>query len=181
MKEVWKSPFRLSGYAEVSNLGRVRSLPRKMIRKNGSLYTVRGRNLKLYIHKSGLSVLVVVRPFSSFFVGRLVLESFVGPCPKGMECCHNDGDPLNNKLNNLRWDTHRNNEKDKIRHGTHPSVVCRRGEDVWQSKLTKKSVKDIRKLYQKNVYGMRKLSKQFGVTHQAIHAIVTNRAWKHVQ
>ena len=33
-------------------------------------------------------------------VGRLVLEVFVGPCPPGMEACHNDGDPHNNWLDN---------------------------------------------------------------------------------
>lgn len=52
------------------------------------------------------------------YVHRLVLEAFVGPCPFGMEGCHNDGDPTNNNLVNLRWDTHKNNEKDKIKHGT---------------------------------------------------------------
>ena len=51
-------------------------------------------------------------------VHRLVLEVFVGQCPDGMEACHNDGNPSNNNLNNLRWDTHKNNIKDKIPHGT---------------------------------------------------------------
>jgi hypothetical protein len=52
-------------------------------------------------------------------LGRLVLEVFVGPCPEGMVCCHNDGNKLNNRLSNLRWDTQKNNEQDKKRHGTY--------------------------------------------------------------
>ena len=34
-----------------------------------------------------------------------------------MEGCHNDGNPLNNRLENLRWDTHLENCRDTIRHG----------------------------------------------------------------
>ncbi|MES5383891.1 NUMOD4 motif-containing HNH endonuclease [Mycolicibacterium conceptionense] len=52
-------------------------------------------------------------------VGRLVLAAFVGPCPDGMECCHNDGDAGNNRLENLRWDTHSANVLDCVKHGTH--------------------------------------------------------------
>lgn len=51
------------------------------------------------------------------YIHRLVLESFIGPCPEGMECCHNDGNPLNNNLDNLRWDTRKSNSADTIKHG----------------------------------------------------------------
>lgn len=52
------------------------------------------------------------------YVHILVLTAFYGPCPEGMEGCHHDGDPLNNRLGNLRWDTHVGNVSDSIRHGT---------------------------------------------------------------
>lgn len=54
--------------------------------------------------------------------GRSVLETFVGPCPEGMECCHfPERDRSNNRLDNLRWDTHHENVLDAVRHGTHLS------------------------------------------------------------
>lgn len=56
----------------------------------------------------------------------LVLEAFVGSCPPGMECCHGDGDPDNNRLSNLRWDTHRANMLDAVRHGTHNFLAANR-------------------------------------------------------
>lgn len=50
------------------------------------------------------------------YAHRLVLESFVGPCPDGMEGCHApDKDTENNALWNLRWDTHKSNVADRSR------------------------------------------------------------------
>lgn len=55
----------------------------------------------------------------ALYVHRLVLEAFVGPCPEGMEGCHNNGNPADNRLENLRWDTRSENVYDAVRHGTH--------------------------------------------------------------
>ena len=44
------------------------------------------------------------------YIHRLVIEAFAGPRPEGMVCCHNDGDPENNRFENLRWDTYVANE-----------------------------------------------------------------------
>jgi hypothetical protein len=51
-------------------------------------------------------------------VHRLVLEAFVGPRPPGLECCHYpDHTSSNNRLRNLRWDTHRENMQDSVADG----------------------------------------------------------------
>lgn len=36
------------------------------------------------------------------YIHHLVLEAFVGPRPPGLICCHWDGDPTNNRVENLR-------------------------------------------------------------------------------
>lgn len=41
----------------------------------------------------------------TFYVHRLVLETFVGECPEGFECDHIDRNRSNNMLENLRWIT----------------------------------------------------------------------------
>lgn len=52
-------------------------------------------------------------------IHHLVLEAFVGPRQKGMECCHfPDPSPSNNNLSNLRWGTIFDNARDKKIHGT---------------------------------------------------------------
>ncbi len=51
-------------------------------------------------------------------VHRVVLETFQGPCPDGMVCRHLDGNPHNNRLDNLAWGTMLENSQDRFRHGT---------------------------------------------------------------
>jgi hypothetical protein len=67
-----------------------------------------------------------------FKVARLVLEAFVGLCPAGMEACHFNDDPADNRLENLRWDTHSNNHYDLVRNGKHGQASkthCRNGHE----------------------------------------------------
>lgn len=103
---------------------------------------------------------------------RLVLEAFVGPCPKGMEACHDpDPDPSNCRLDNLRWDTHRANHADMDTHGR---VI--RGERHYGSKLTLADVREIRRLVA-NGSRSRDLAVRFGVGYQAIDYIRRGQRW----
>lgn len=52
------------------------------------------------------------------YVHHLILWAFVGPAPDGMEACHRNGDRADNRIENLRWDTHAGNQADNIRNGT---------------------------------------------------------------
>jgi hypothetical protein len=60
-------------------------------------------------------------------VHEVILTTFVGPCPDGMECRHLDGNPANSALSNLAWGTHLENEADKLRHGTRKPARARAG------------------------------------------------------
>jgi NUMOD4 motif len=48
MTEQWLPVVGFEGLFEVSNLGRIRSVPRVLVRRNGMLYTVRGRVLRTF-------------------------------------------------------------------------------------------------------------------------------------
>lgn len=107
------------------------------------------------------------------YIHRLVLEAFVGPCPEGMVCCHNDGDRQNNRVGNLRWDTYKANEDDKVRHGTKLM-----GSQI-NAKLTEGEVLKIRRLASKGV-SRAALAMTFGVTRQNIEMIARRRSWRHL-
>ena len=77
-------------------------------------------------------------------VHRLVLKAFVGPCPKGMECRHLDGNQTNNNLNNLRWGTRQENMDDKKRRKKTCNTVLT--ESHVNFTLTKYTVIQLRKL-----------------------------------
>ena len=68
----------------------------------------------------------------TFYVHRLVMLSFAGPLPAGMETRHLDGDPTNNCLSNLAYGTHAENKLDRARHGTDHQLNkthCKRGHE----------------------------------------------------
>ena len=51
------------------------------------------------------------------YVHRLVLDAFIGPCPKGLEANHLDGDKLNNYASNLEYVTRSENAFHALRMG----------------------------------------------------------------
>lgn len=111
-------------------------------------------------------------------VHTLMLITFVGPCPKGMECCHEDGNRLNNKKGNLRWDTRANNIADRARHGTNP---C--GEKNGSARLTTKQIEEIIAAYAvtENRPSQYKLASIYGISQGAISNIVRGKRWKHLR
>jgi len=97
-EERWLPVVGYEGLYEVSDLGRVRSLrpPRGRPRVAKGGRTSRG-----YLAASlsdPRKRKATPRP-----VHHLVLEAFVGPCPRGWLCYHRDGDIANNRLDNLYW------------------------------------------------------------------------------
>ena len=110
-------------------------------------------------------------------IHRLVLQTFVGQCPEGMECCHYNGNPQDNRLENLRWGTHSENKQDQNRHGWN---VCK-GENHPYAKLTEYDVKMIIGLYKTGVFTQLELAKIAGVSRSSIEDIIHNRTWKHIK
>lgn len=108
------------------------------------------------------------------YVHRLVLETFIGPCPDGMEACHNDGNPRNNRLDNLRWDTPSSNMQDKKKHGTN-----NHGERHGAAKLTDKIVREIL-LLSKSGISNSEIGEKLGINRAYIGQIVRKERWSHV-
>ena len=58
----------------------------------------------------------------NFYIHSLVLMTFVGPRPDGMQIRHLDGNPQNNHVSNLRYGTASENAYDRVEHGTHSNA-----------------------------------------------------------
>ena len=122
--ETWKEIEGFPGY-EISDMGRVRSFYKRAWRDWEHVDEPQRILKGAYKKREGYHF-VSLRLLGVSYTRRthqLVLEAFVGPCPDGQESCHNDGDPGNNYLSNLRYDTHLENMHDAIEHGWIPGRV----------------------------------------------------------
>lgn len=117
--EIWKPVVGYEGMYEVSDRGRVRSVDREVNAGHGKRM-IPGVILKPAVKDTGrLQVGLSRRRFKlRRCVHQLVAEAFLGPKPEGMQVCHNDGNHLNNVVENLRWGTQSENMLDRARHGT---------------------------------------------------------------
>lgn len=156
--------------------------PNYSITDSGEVWSKKSQKwLRLGWDKDGYKIVILRRDEKSFTrrVHRLVLEVFTGSCPKGMESCHNNGNNLDNRLENLRWDTRSNNSYDSIRHGTHAGTNIR-GENHYRSKLTKEKVIGIIQLYNTRLFTQQELADLSHVGQSVISRIINRRTWKHI-
>lgn len=111
--EVWLPASGLEGLYEVSNLGRVRSCDGHQ-RVPQIIRQQRGRYVRVSLWVAGRAV--------SAHVHRLVCASFNGPPLPGQVTRHLNGNPYDNRPENLRFGTDRENQLDRIEHGRNEQV-----------------------------------------------------------
>lgn len=179
--ETWRAVPGYEGRYEASDQGRVRSLPRVFVKRNGQRQGVRGGILKPVARTvCGRVMTSTVRlgDGPAQRVGRVVLRTFVGEPPPGTECCHGDGNAENNALSNLRWGTHRSNIDDRTAHGRLAAKLPR-GENHERARLTADAVRVIRA--EPEYYGVKAmLARCFGVRQCTIKTVRERSTWVHV-
>ena len=176
MREKWVAIKGYEGLYEVSNHGQVRSLDYTTFTKRGAIRQHYTRVLKP--GKSGnyghLTVALWKQGSSkSWSVHRLVLSAFVGPCPQRQEVRHLDGNAGNNRLDNLKYGTSKENSADQVRHGTRAE-----GDKNGQRKLSSVEVKRVLTEYATGTYTLQQLADKYGVKLPTIHHIVRGRTWR---
>jgi len=103
-------------------------------------------------------------------VHALVMEAFVGVRPDGSECRHLNGNPADNRLENLKYGTQIENAADSILHGTYKHRAAKFSED---------DVREIRRRY-KHGENMTAYAKQIGMSRAAVYNAAVKRTWKHI-
>lgn len=106
MQTLW-NPVNFGCNYEVSSEGQVRNIKT-------------GKVLKGTVNEDGYIrvYLSADNDHKSFYVHQLVAEAFLGPCPPGQQVRHWDGNPQNNRCDNLLYGTPEENCKDRDeRHG----------------------------------------------------------------
>ena len=128
--EIWVDVLGYEGLYKVSNYGRIYSLGKKIIRK--PVVHKNGYEQIMLSNKNGLKLILV---------HRLVMSSFVGK--SDLEVDHINGIKADNRLENLRYCTRRQNEWYKVRpNKTSQYLGVRKHRNKWsaQIKVDKKNI-----------------------------------------
>lgn len=170
--ERWLPVVGYEGLYEVSDLGRVKSMSRKVKHPYGTR-SIKERLLNPTIANNGYPSVSLCRNNKSEFrtVHGLVLTAFDRKRHPKEDARHLDGNRINCTLANLKWGTREENAEDTLVHGRRV-----RGETSPLSKLTTDQVLVIRDLLNAKVK-QRVIAAKYGLTQQGISDIKNRRAW----
>lgn len=133
MLEEWRAVVGYEGLYEVSNMGQVKALERRVM-NNGGLQRKHERILKAHYGQNhhGMVILCKDGKTKPHLVHRLVAMAFI-PNPDNKPCIdHIDTDFQNNHVDNLKWCTQKENCNNPLtrQHGSEAKI----GHPYWRTK-----------------------------------------------
>jgi hypothetical protein len=180
--ERWKAVRGYKDFYEVSNRGRVKSLPRHVVGKDGrQMYfpekiLSQGKKRVKKTHYLSVALCKHKDP-KNFLVHRLVAIAFLPNPEKKRFVNHKDGVKTNNHSSNLEWCT----SKENAEHASKLGLLTGRnhGGGPYPQKLNKEQVLEIRRMRQKKIFA-RTVAKQFSISEGMVREIEHRRTWRHV-
>ena len=121
--EIWKEIEGYNGVYFISNIGRVKSIDRKVVQySRGGVKTVhiyKGTMLKPRANSHGYLYvgLWINGVMKTAYIHRLVVEAFIGPIPTDKEIDHIDCNKRNNSVENLEIVSRIENQKRAYKNG----------------------------------------------------------------
>lgn len=169
--EQWNSVPDYELYYEVSNKGRIRSLPRKAKTANGER-TVHGRVMKESVNTSGYSTIRLFKDGrgETVMIHRLVALVFISNPDNKPQVNHKDFNRRNNNADNLEWTTRQENithAKDAGRH--------QKGETHHKAKLTTQEILEIVEVFNAGGATTYSLAKTYKVDQKLISSILNKK------
>lgn len=178
LDEVWRDVLGFEGFYQVSDLGRVRSLDRTIVRIDGRTRFCKGQILKPNLRNTGYFAVETKRSGrkrgNKENIHVLVARAFLGERPIRYEVNHIDGNKKNNCLSNLEYCSRNEN----IRHAYFVGLIGY-GEKHHESKLKAFQIPLIR---DRIALGdsLESIGRDFGVSGGAIGLIKRCKTWTHV-
>lgn len=186
--EVWKEIPGYEGYYEASTFGNIRSMDRILNCPWGEVYPAKGKPKAMCKDKYGYLYVGLSkgRKKRHLTVHRLIALTFI-PNPNNKPCIdHIDGDKTNNRVDNLRWCSVKENNSNPITRERHKNVVHTEERNRKVSlglmghkvtNVTRKKISDYRKSTARKVRQFTldgKLVAEWNNTHEAAKSLNIN-------
>lgn len=155
------------GLYEVSDVGNVKSLDYRKNGKPALLKPILANTGYFYVQ------LYKSKKRDPRNIHILVLENFISDDHKGLVCRHLNGDKKDNRVENLKWGTYKDNADDARKHGTIPM-----GESRYGAKLTNKQAECIRNEYKRGGFTQLGLAKKYSVGRRCVQRIVHGLSYR---
>lgn len=152
MSEVWKPVLGYEDRYMVSDQGRVFSMFSSHPRSGCILQPKKKARgyLTVTLYKDGRK--------REAQIHALVCEAFHGPKPEGNETLHRNGKSNDNRADNLRWGTHKENAEDAIKHD-----VILIGDSHPLTKISDVQVLEIRTLAKESNLTLKQIGSRYGI------------------
>lgn len=176
--EEWKPVKGFEGHYDVSSEGRVRSLPRKRYSYGGREWMQPGRIVKPteVVDKGYLVVSLCMDGYKRrHYVHSLVLTAFVGERPTSSDHTrHLDGNPANNRVENLKWGTPKENGEDKATHGS------QKGTKHHRNRYSETQIRQAKALLDLGTMTLREVQAATGIPVTTLSQVKHGRQWAHL-
>lgn len=175
--EKWRNIKGYEKLYQISDLGRVRSLDKKILHL-GSYRTIKGKIIKSHINSKGYYRIDLHdnKKKKKYLISRLVGFAFISIIKNKPNINHKDGNAQNNNASNLEWCT----QKENVIHAMKMGLMKMNGEDNPQSKLTEKQVIEIRNKYKSGDFHEKELAIKYGINSGTISEIINRKLWRHI-
>lgn len=133
---------------------------------------------KIYVAATGYPAVCISKNNKSnvLTMHRLLALQFIGDPPTDKhEVCHINGNPLDNRLENLRWGTRSDNVRDAIKHGT-ATVGPKNG----MAKLSAHDVPFMRDMYSMG-FTQKEIAPYFSVSKTTVSRALLGQSYKECQ
>lgn len=165
-EEIWKDIPDFEGYYQVSNLGRIRSVERTILKSNNRIQVSKSKILKPFDNGSGYLVVHLRRENKRYvkYVHRLVCGTFLGKI-EGFDINHNNFDKKDNSADNLSVMTRKENILYSKQAGHYEQVYIKRNYKTLEKyeKVKEELIKDL-----KNGVSVHTIEKKYNVNHKTL-------------
>lgn len=180
--EVWKDIKGYEGFYQVSDTGKVKSLERTVMYKNGKICKLKSKILNLSDNGKGYLWVYLSKENKhiSFYVHRLVAVTFLENIENYKEINHLNGIKSDNQKSNLEWCTASQNRQHAYDNNLRvPKGAV--GESNTKAKLNEQQVKEIYNLTLEKKLTQKEIAKIYNIDRTIVSSIKLGKIWKHLK